>query len=76
MLHPKGALPTNMGFHHSIFTVRILTVPFLEAPPVGPPKTLGLVATGGEKQPTFRTAHGAPALAVGYVTWEYGTWGL
>ena len=38
MLHPKGALPTNMGFHHSIFTVRILTVPFLEAPPVGPPK--------------------------------------
>ena len=25
-LHPKDALPTNMGFHHSFFTVRILTV--------------------------------------------------
>ena len=37
-LHPKGALPTNMGFHHSIFTLRLLTVPFLEAPPAGPPK--------------------------------------
>ena len=40
MLHPKGALPTNMGFHHSISTVRILTLPFLDAPPVGPPKYL------------------------------------
>ena len=24
-LHPKDALPTNMGFHHSIIAVRILT---------------------------------------------------
>ena len=28
MLHSKDALPTNMGFHHSLFTVRILTVGF------------------------------------------------
>ena len=37
-LHPKDALPTHMGFHHSFFTVRILTVGFLGAPPNGPPK--------------------------------------
>ena len=24
-LHPKDALPTNMGFHHSIIAFRILT---------------------------------------------------
>ena len=34
-LHLKGALPTNMGFHHSIFTVRILTMPFWTHPQLG-----------------------------------------
>ena len=38
MLHPKDTLPTNMGFHHSLFTVRILTVGCFGAAPNGPPK--------------------------------------
>ena len=37
-LHPQDALPTNMGFHLSLFTVRILPAGFLGAPPNGPPK--------------------------------------
>ena len=41
-LHPKDALPTNMGFHHSRFTGRILPVGFLGAPPNGPPKIVGI----------------------------------
>ena len=38
VLHPKDAQPSNMGFHHTLFIVRILTVGFWGAPPNGPPK--------------------------------------
>ena len=34
----KDAVPTNMGFHHSFFAVRILIVGFFGVPPNGLPK--------------------------------------
>ena len=49
MLRPKSTLLTNMGFHHSGFTGRILAVGFFGAPPNGPPKkwVRGIVCSYG-----------------------------